>query len=173
MQAKHDSTPNGGGPGQGGGKGKPQGGRGQGKGGRRQGRGKGRGGGRVILNGVDVTDPKQTFSKEEWNKLKGQWQYIWDKRAGRAPTSIPGQGRGNGQGGQGAQLRSVQALQQVSSLLSEVAGTLAPTQESNGTELTADAGNSFGEASYGGRGSQVQFEQRLPQAMGIQEASLR
>ena len=31
-----------------------------------------------MLQGVDVTNPKHTFSKEEWNKLKGQWQYIWD-----------------------------------------------------------------------------------------------
>jgi len=38
----------------------------------------------VILNMVDVLDPNCTFSKEEWNKLRGQWQYIWDKRAGRA-----------------------------------------------------------------------------------------
>jgi len=37
-----------------------------------------------MLNRVDVSDPNQTFSKEAWNKLRGWWQYIWDKRAGRA-----------------------------------------------------------------------------------------
>ena len=54
-----------------GGKGRGHGGRGNGRGGR--GAGRGRGGGRVILNGVDVTDPNRTFTNEEWNKLKGQW----------------------------------------------------------------------------------------------------
>jgi len=37
-----------------------------------------------MVNGIDMTDPKQTFSKEEWEKLKGQLQYIWDRRADRA-----------------------------------------------------------------------------------------
>jgi len=51
----------------------------------------------VILNGVDVLDPNHTFSKEEWNKLRGQWQYIWDKRAGRTGTNVAGRGHGQGQ----------------------------------------------------------------------------
>jgi len=43
-----------------------------------------------MVNGVDVTNPKQTFSKEEWEKLKGQWQYIWDRRASRATQDAHG-----------------------------------------------------------------------------------
>jgi len=54
----------------------------------------GRGGGRVMLQGVDVTDPKRTFSKEEGNKLKGQWQYIWDRRNSRGTGAEAGRGRG-------------------------------------------------------------------------------
>jgi len=59
------------------------------EGGGRGGSGGGRGG-RIMVNGVDVTNPKQTFSKEEWEKLKGQWQYIWDRRASRATQDAHG-----------------------------------------------------------------------------------
>jgi len=108
--------------GKGGGRGKLHGGRGNGKGGRGAGRGGGGGhggGGQVILNGVDVLDPNRTFSKEEWNKLRGQWQYIWDKRAARGGANVGGRGHGQGQGG----ASSLQARQiQATPILSEITG---------------------------------------------------
>jgi len=42
----------------------------------------GQGGGQVMLQGIDVTNPKHTFLKEEWNKLKSQWQYICNQWGG-------------------------------------------------------------------------------------------
>jgi len=145
-----------------GGRGQAAGGRGQGRGGRGGNHNAGRGG-QVMLQGVDVTDPKQTFSKEEWNKLKGQWNYIWDKRGGRGAGGDPGCGRGQGTGQEGAniQARSIQALQQATTILSEIMGT---GQEAVAAEVPANAGNSFGGASYGGR--HVQFQQGLPQGRG-------
>jgi len=47
------------------------------------------------------------------------------------------------------QARSTQALQQASSILSKIAGSFVPASEPAGEEVAADAGNSFGEASYG------------------------
>jgi len=70
--------------------GKGKGGQGGGSG---SGQGSGGGGGKVTLNGVDVSNPNRTFSKEKWDKLKGNWQYIGDKRNKK--------GGGNPAGGQG------------------------------------------------------------------------
>jgi len=93
MEADHDNSRTIGAAGRGrGGRGRGGGGRGRGRGGRGGGNpngGRG-GGGRVMLQGVDVTDPKRTFSKDEWNKLKGQWQYIWDRRGGRGAGNDSG-----------------------------------------------------------------------------------
>jgi len=94
--------------------------------------------------------------------LKGQWQYIWDRRAGRATQDANGQGRGQGPGyeASGIQARSIQALQQATSLLSEITGAMAPIPGPEGSEIPANAGNNFGGASYGGR--HVHFQQGLP-----------
>jgi len=108
----------------------------------------------LILNGVDVSEPNCTFSKEEWNKLRGQWQYIWDKRAGRgAGAHAAGCSRGQGHGWEALSLqaRSIQALQQATATLSKITGSLPPHPGHTNEEVAADAGNSFGEASYGGR----------------------
>jgi len=127
------------------------------------GRGSRGGGGKVILNGVDVSNPNRTFSKEEWDKLKGNWQYIWDKRAKKGGGNpAAGRGRGQGQDVSNLQARSIQALQQATSILSEITGALPPAPGPTGEEATADAGNSFGEASYGGRQPRVHFAQGLP-----------
>jgi len=116
----------------------------------------------VILNGIDVSDPNRTFSRDEWNKLKGHWQYIWDKRAKKNGT--PAAGRGRGQGGQASSLqaRLIQALQQATSILSEITRALPPPPASTNEDATANAGNSFGEASYGGREPRVRFAQGFP-----------
>jgi len=116
----------------------------------------------VILNGVDVSDPNHTFSREEWEKLKGNWQYIWDKRAKKGGGNpATGRGRGQGRDASNLQARSIQALQQATSILSEITGALPPPPGPTGEEVTADAGNSFGEASYGGRQPRVHFAQGL------------
>jgi len=47
-----------------------RGGRGQGGGGQGGNLNQGQGSGQVMLQGMDVTNPKDTFSKEEWNKHK-------------------------------------------------------------------------------------------------------
>jgi len=155
MDADYDGTGRGGGGGRGGGKGRSRGGRGKGKGGRGGGQGggggHGGGGGRIELNGIDVSDPNRTFSRDEWNKLKGHWQYIWDRRNKKGNPQTAGRGRGQGRGGSNLQARSIQALQQATSILSKITGALPPPPEPANDEATADAGNSFGEASYGGR----------------------
>jgi len=154
LESEQDGSQGGKKGGKGGRKGKSQGGRGNGRGGGGSGRrgGGGRGGGKVVLNGVDVSDPNRTFSKEEWNKLRGNWQYIWDKRAKKAGGPAAGRGRGNGQDSSSLQARSIQALEQATAILGEITSTLPPAPEPTIEEVTADAGNSFGEASYGGRG---------------------
>jgi len=86
--------------------------------------------------------------KEEWNKLRGHWQYIWDKRAGKPNVPVPSQGRGQGWEAPALQARSIQALQQATSILSEIAGSFVPAPELAGEEVAADAGSSFGEVSY-------------------------
>jgi len=113
-----------------------------------------------------VSDPNRTFSKEEWNKLRGQSQYIWDRRAGRAGTNVAGRGHGQGQDASNLQARSIQALQQATSILSKITGNLPPPPGPPNEEATADAGNSFGEASYSGREPQVRFAQGLPPGHG-------
>jgi len=81
----------------------------------------------VILNGVNVTDPNRSFSKDEWNKLRGQWQYIWDRRTARGGANAGGRGRWQGQGGAlSLQARQIHALQQATSILSEITGNLPP-----------------------------------------------
>jgi len=47
-------------------------------------------------------------------------------------------------------------------ILSEVTGALPPPPEPIGDEATADAGNSFSEASYEGRRPRVRFTQGFP-----------
>jgi len=64
------------------------------------------------------------------------------------------------------QVRSIQALQQATLILSEVTGSLPPAPEPRSEEVTADFGNSFGEASYGGREPLVRFAQCLPPGHG-------
>jgi len=114
-----------------------------------------------MLQGVDVTNPKRTFSKDEWNKLKGQWQYIWDRQGSQGSEGDHGQGRGQGGGQEAAniQARSIQALQQATLILSEITGGMGHGQEAGGASVPADAGNSFGGASYGGQ--HIHFQQGL------------
>jgi len=52
-----------------------------------QGSGGGQGGGWVVLNGIDVSNRNHMFSREEWNRLKGHWQYIWDESQERQSPS--------------------------------------------------------------------------------------
>jgi len=161
LEADYDGTGrgNGGGCGEGGGQGK--GGRGGGSSG--SGRGSRGGGGKVILNGVDVSNPNCIFSREEWDKLKGNWQYIWDKRAKKSGGNPAASCRcGQGQDASNLQARSIQALQQATSILSEITGALPPPPGPTGEEVTVDARNGFGEASYGGQQPRVHFAQGLP-----------
>jgi len=123
----------------------------------------------VVLNGVDVTDFRRPFSKEEWDKIRDYWQYIWDKRAGKSDVKVPHQAGGQDNSNLDAasvQARSIQALRQVSSIITELTNAMVPVEVPVGVEVTADAGNSFGEASYGSRRPQVQFDPRLPQGRG-------
>jgi len=112
-----------------------------------------------MLQGMDVTNPKCTFSKEEWNK-----QYILDQQNGQGQGAEARRGRGQGGSQEGAniQARSIQALQQATSILSEITGNMAPLPGPEGSEIPANAGNNFGGASYGGR--HVHFQQGLPLA---------
>jgi len=57
------------------------------------------------------------------------------------------------------QARSIQALQQATLILSKFSALLPPP---TGEEVTMDAGNSFGKASYGDRQPRVHFAQALP-----------
>jgi len=58
------------------------------------------------------------------------------------------------------QARSIQALQQATSILSKITGAMGPRQEAAGAPVPVDAGNSFGGVSYGSQ--HVHFQQGLP-----------
>jgi len=81
---------------------------------------------------------------------------------------VPDQGGAQGSNfdASSIQVRLIQALRQASSIISELTNAMVPVEEPVGVEVTADAGNSFGEASYGGRRLQVHFEPWLPQGCG-------
>ncbi len=63
-------------------------GRGRGRGRFPSGRGRGRGNrngrgdnsGRHNINGVDVSDPNRNFNPEEWERLRGHYDYIFTNR---------------------------------------------------------------------------------------------
>jgi len=57
----------------------------------------------------------------------------------------------------------MQVLKQATSILSEIAGSFVPAPEPSGERVAADAGNSFGEASYRGRGPWVHLSNGYPQ----------
>jgi len=108
-----------------------------------------------MINGVDVTNPNQNFTWTEWNKLHRNYNYIFERRN-------PTHGRNNDQGEGKGQARehnqmtkglpacSIQALQQASSILSKITGSMYAAQGENEEETPSNTGNSFGGASYGG-----------------------
>jgi len=40
----------------------------------------GRENGKVMINGVDITNPNWNFTWDEWNKLQGNYDYIFERR---------------------------------------------------------------------------------------------
>ena len=121
-----------------------RGGRGGRDGGRnnRDGRGRGRGQGRVVINGIDVSDPTRSFTDEEWDALRpnGGLVYVHQQRE-RIHGRGPGQGRGRGQGGRN-----------ISSLETETHDTSEnPRNDTN--DRGGRNGGRFGRGAYGqGRG---------------------
>jgi len=124
---------------------------------------------RVVVNGVDITDATRTFSSQEWARLRGHYDLVQQRRDlahanGRAPGW--GQWRGGGTAGRGRgrsntqdfSMRSIQALQQAQSIISEITSTLNAQEQESHTDdnNNNNTGNSFGVASYGGR--QTRFE---------------
>jgi len=143
--------------------------RGQSIGGR--GRGQGARGGRtndekVIINGVDVTDATCTFSSQEWARLWGHYDIVNQQRE-RAHATGRGTARGPTRGGFGGRgcgqitqddlpARSIQALQQANSIISEITANLNTRDNTSHPEENNNVGNSFGGASYGGQ--QTRFD---------------
>jgi len=139
--------------------------RGRSGGGRGRGRnargGRGADGERIIINGVDITDATRTFSSQEWAKLRGHYDIVHQRRermhaGGRGPGrgTVRGNfgGRGRGRGFQDdLPARSIQALQQANSIISEITANLNARDTTPQAEEMTHAGNSFGVASYGGR----------------------
>jgi len=114
----------------------------------------------MIINGIDVTDPNKTYTSQEWAHLRGFYDVI-NQRRQRATGPATAQGRNQGRiGGRGRgpvndeiSARSVQALQQANHIMNEIAANL-----NQDPDETANAGNNFSPASYGGR--HVRFEGR-------------
>jgi len=103
-------------------------GRGQANGNRNGGRG---GDDRTVINGVDVTDANRNFSQQEWEKLRGHYDYIFQRRGrqdfrGRGGPRAPARlgGRGRGRDSEMVSTRHVQVLQQANSILNEVTASL-------------------------------------------------
>ena len=121
--------------------------------------GHGRGGGgqsdRIVMNGIDFSNPFRSFTDDEWERLgpNGGRAYVTQRRLAQQGRGQPGQGTdhsGRGAGGRGGQ-RNAAALQipgqpEVEQLQADV---------SHSSERGAQNGRGFGRGAYGptpGRG---------------------
>jgi len=110
-----------------------------------------------------VTDATRNFTDQEWQRLRGHYDFINQRRerangrgrGGGRNSACGGPARGRGRINDDISARSIQALQQASSILSEI---MANTNTANNIQggNNVNAGNNFGVASYGGR--HVRFE---------------
>jgi len=102
-----------------------------------------------------------TFSSQEWARLRGHYDLVNQQHerahaAGRTFGQNPTRaGRGRGcTNTDDFPTRSIQALQQANSILSEITANLSSCEQAlppPPNDDTSNAGNSFGIASYGGR----------------------
>jgi hypothetical protein len=117
-------------------------------GGRARGRGGNRGGqhNRQYRSGVDVTDPHQTFSPEEYARLRQGGHITWLANVRWNNGGRPRNNRGGGRGGRGGRGRPGRQVAFLEHMPSEQGSTM--TQQS--TEVQHQRGGNAG-ARFGGR----------------------
>jgi len=108
---------------------------------------------------MDVTNATHNFPDQEWQRLRGHYDFINQRREhanwrGRGGPTILLEA-GSAARGWGRNSDVISVLQQASSIQSEITANMNPRTDMQGAD-DGNGGNSFGVASYGGQ--KIHFE---------------